>query len=206
MPQRDLQSSPQTQVTSLSLLEAAKMRDAAAWQRLVDLYGPLVCYWCQRAGLDAEDAADVVQEVFRAVARNLDKFERSSRSGSFRGWLVTITTNKIRDLARRQAKLPAAVGGSQYQQFLAQLPEQLDSGESRATGDGLLVRRALELVSREVEPRTWQAFWQTAVESRATDDVGGQLGMSAVAVRKAKSRVLKRLRDVLVDEGMGDDG
>lgn len=200
MPPRDLQSSTTSQATSLSLLAAAKARDPAAWGRLVKLYGPLVFYWCQRASLEPEDAADVVQEVFRAVARGLDRFERSSRSGSFRGWLVTITTNKIRDLARRNARQPAAVGGSDYQQFLTQLPGELDSDESRATGDSLLVRRAVELVSAEFEPRTWQAFWQTAVESLATEDVGRQLGMTVVAVRKAKSRVLRRLREVLAEE------
>jgi RNA polymerase sigma-70 factor (ECF subfamily) len=200
MRQRDLHSSPNTQATSLSLLESAKLRDPESWARLVELYSPLVFFWCQRASLDPEDAADVVQEVFRAVARNLDRFERSSRSGSFRGWLVTITTNKIRDLARRKARQPAAVGGSDYQQFLTRLPDELESDASRATADSLLVRRAVELVSAEFEPRTWQAFWQTAVESRSTDDVGRQLEMSVVAVRKAKSRVLRRLREVLGEE------
>lgn len=183
--------------TSASLLEAAKLHDQAAWQRLVELYGPLVFHWCQRAGLSPDDAADVVQDVFRAVAANLERFERSSRSGSFRGWLVTITTNKIRDFGRRRIHQPPPVGGSEYQHFLRQLPDDLDTGETRTAGDMLLVRQAIEGVSAEFEPRTWQAFWKTVVESRPTDDVGQELGMSAVAVRKARSRVLRRLREVL---------
>ena len=41
--------------TSLTLLERARGDDAVAWHRLVDLYGPLVHYWCRRAGLGGTD-------------------------------------------------------------------------------------------------------------------------------------------------------
>lgn len=117
MREPDSLTSCETQTTIASLLAAAKLRDAAAWRRLVELYAPLVFHWCQCASLAPKDAADVVQEVFRSVAGALDRFECSSRLGSFRGWLVTITTNKIRDLARRTAKQPVAVAGSDYQSF-----------------------------------------------------------------------------------------
>jgi RNA polymerase sigma-70 factor (ECF subfamily) len=48
-----------------------------------------------------------------------------------------------------------------------------------------------------IEWRTWQAFWLTAVEGRLPRDVALELGISPGAVRVAKSRVLKRLRDEL---------
>ena len=53
---------------SSSLLARVKGRDADAWRRLVKLYGPLVYDRSRQAGLQAEDAADVVQEGFAAVA------------------------------------------------------------------------------------------------------------------------------------------
>src|SRR5436309_2947113 len=55
---------PAFPATSLSLLARARTREAAAWERLVDLYAPLVYHWCRRCGLSAEDSADVFQEVF----------------------------------------------------------------------------------------------------------------------------------------------
>ena len=58
-----------------------------------------------------------------------------------------------------------------------------------------LVRRALVQLRGEFEPRTWQAFWATAVDELPSADVAGQLGMTANAVRMAKSRVLHRLRE-----------
>ena len=54
---------------STSMLERVKVHEPEAWERLVALYGPVV-YWCAReSGIEAEDAADIVQEVFAAVAR-----------------------------------------------------------------------------------------------------------------------------------------
>src|SRR3954451_16054692 len=87
---------------SNSLLEGVKSRDARAWQRLVDLYGPLVYHWCCRPGLRREDRADIFQEVFRTLAEKIDIFCRDRPGGTFRGWLRTITRNKIADHFRKK--------------------------------------------------------------------------------------------------------
>src|SRR5438270_9944297 len=83
--------------TSLSLLQRARGRDPEAWRRVVQLYSPLVFSWARRAGLGDADAADLVQEVWRAVVSALERFQRDRQSGTFRGWLWTVTRNKIHD-------------------------------------------------------------------------------------------------------------
>ena len=91
-------------VTSPTLLASVKAEDRAGWTRLVSLYGPLVYRWCRCAGLQPADAADLGQEVFCAVARNISNFRRDRPGDSFRAWLHTITLNKIRDhTASKQA-------------------------------------------------------------------------------------------------------
>ena len=62
--------------------------------------------------------------------------------------------------------------------------------------------RAVELIRGEFEERTWQAFWRVAVEGQAAKDVAKDLGVTASAVRLAKSRVLRRLREEM--EGLED--
>jgi RNA polymerase sigma-70 factor (ECF subfamily) len=57
------------------------------------------------------------------------------------------------------------------------------------------LRRALESIQGEFEGRTWQAFWQVQMDGRTTEEVGAALGMTPAAVRKAKFRVLRRLRE-----------
>src|SRR5688572_4263442 len=98
--------------TSSSLIDRVQARDAEAWRRLAHIYGPLVYRWTQKAGLQESDAADVSQEVFRAVASHVTEFRRDRPDATFRGWLWTITRNKIHDFFRRRAGEPEARGGS----------------------------------------------------------------------------------------------
>ena len=57
----------------------------------------------------------------------------------------------------------------------------------------------MELVRAGVEDRTWQAFWRVTVDGRPVADVADELGMTALAVYKAKYRVLRRIREELGD-------
>jgi RNA polymerase sigma-70 factor (ECF subfamily) len=62
-----------------------------------------------------------------------------------------------------------------------------------------LYRRALELVKAEFEPRTWEAFWRATVDGHDTAAIAADLGVTPAAVRKAKSRVLFRLKQEVGD-------
>jgi RNA polymerase sigma-70 factor, ECF subfamily len=187
--------------TSRSLLDRARARDPVAWERMVALYAPLVLGWCRGWGLREDDAADVFQEVFRTVAARLDGFRRDRPGDTFRGWLRTITRNKVTDHFRRCRREPSAVGGSEAQFRLSQVPATVPADETGSVdaAEGGLLRRALEVIRDEFEPRTWQAFWRTAVDGRAPADVAAELAMTPGAVRVAKSRVLHRLRAELGD-------
>src|SRR5687767_549166 len=88
--------------TSPSLLQRARTHDQDAWRQIVHLYGPLVYRWCGRTGLREEDAADVFQETFRAVARELPAFRPARPTGSFRCWLRAIVRTKIADHFRNR--------------------------------------------------------------------------------------------------------
>jgi RNA polymerase sigma-70 factor (ECF subfamily) len=178
------------------LLQRVRAGDGDAWTRLAKLYGPLVYGWCRRRGLQAEDAADVAQEVFRAVAQHIDRFD----GGSFRGWLWTITRNRIFDHFRRVQRRPSVAGGSNAQEQLQQIPEALEESEAEANAVGGLVRRALELIRPDFRETTWQAFWRVMMEDQAPADVARSLGISVNAVYIAKARVLRRLRDELGED------
>jgi RNA polymerase sigma-70 factor (ECF subfamily) len=195
---------PASSATSRSLLDRVRADDPAAWERLVHLYAPLVFHWCRRWELQEQDVADVFQEVFQSVARHIGGFRKEAAGDTFRGWLRTITENKVRDLFRRLGREPQAPGGTEAQRRLAQVPapeppeETSDAGDAEAEAG--LYRRVLELIRGEFEERTWRAFWGTAVENRPAREVAGELGMTPGAVRVAKFRVLHRLRRELGDQ------
>jgi RNA polymerase sigma-70 factor, ECF subfamily len=191
--------------TSRSLLSAARCDEADAWRRLVHLYAPLAAVWCRRSGVASQDIADVLQEVFAAVARNLARFRKERPADTFRGWLATITRNKVRDYYRQRGEEPAAVGGTEATARLAQVLDPLvaTDEEERCVDDtalGGVMQRALTAIRGEFHERTWQAFWGVVVEGRSAAEVGAELQMRPGHVRVAKSRVLHRLRQELGDE------
>ena len=179
---------------SSTLLARVQAKRPEAWTRLVDLFGPVVYRWCRVSGVAPEDAADVVQEVFAAVAAHVGDFQRRDGNGGFTAWLATITRNKIRDHFRHNS--PRARGGTDARERLEQLPEPIEPSDV-AEADRGLPRRGLELVRAEFENRTWEAFWRATVDGHAPADIAEELGMSVAAVYQAKSRVLRRLRQEL---------
>jgi RNA polymerase sigma-70 factor (ECF subfamily) len=182
--------------TSLTLLQRVRGRDPDAWQRLVRLYGPLVKSWCRHWGVIGADAEDVSQEVFQAVAEALDDFRRDRPGDSFRGWLKGITRFKLLDHLRRRQSHPVAPGGTDAQLHFQQLVDpETDLPDDTPSDLSGLYHRALELIRGEFEPKTWQAFWRVTLDGLPAAVVADELGLSGPAVRVAKSRVLRRLRE-----------
>jgi len=184
---------------STSFLARLKASEPQAWERLVGLYHPAVYAWCRRANLQPPDAADVLQEVFRAVALSVAGFRPDSTSGSFYRWLKAITRSKICDHYRRRDNQAVAIGGSAARQRLEDLPaHDLPDEEDRSSETGVM-HRGLAMIRAEFEDRTWQAFWLTAVDGLPAPEAAAQLGMNPAAVRQCKCRVLHRLRQALGD-------
>ncbi len=182
--------------TSLTLLERARASEPGAWERLVGLYRPLVAHWCSAAGAQPADVDDVSQEVFLLASQALGGFRRERPGDTFRGWLRAITRNVLVTHRRRCGRQPLAAGGSAAKARLHELADpqvELPEEDPPEQVSGLY-RRALGLVRGEFEERTWQMFWQSVVEDRDAASVAEQFGVSTAAVRKARSRVLRRLR------------
>lgn len=184
--------------TSVSLLERVRAREDDAWRRLLQLYAPLVDRWCVHGGVRGPDVDDVRQEVFQTVATALDNFRRDRQGDTFRGWLRGITRYKLLDHFRRRQNQPEAQGGTDAHWQMQQIAERAFPEDSEEDLGGLY-RRALELIHGEFEQRTWEAFWRSAVEGQSPALIAADLGVSQAAVRKAKSRVLHRLRQEIGD-------
>jgi RNA polymerase sigma-70 factor (ECF subfamily) len=186
--------------TSLTLLERVRANDADAWRRMVDLYSPLVAYWCGRWGVRGEDADDVMQEVFQATSTSLKDFRREQAGDTFRGWLRGITRNMVLLHFRRSGQHPKARGGTDALVQLQQVAEGIlpDEEDPPAEISGLY-QRALDLVRCEFEAKTWQMFWETVVHGRSPVDLAKEFGVTPATVRKAKSRVLRRLKEEVGD-------
>ncbi len=186
----------------------AKLRDPAdahAWREFMEIYEPLVYRLARNKGLQDADAQDICQEVFRAVARAVDRWEPDPARGAFRGWLYTIARNLCINFLTRRDRFTEGSGDSRMLDVLAAVPAS-DPGAS-LTFDAEYRRRlfrwAAEQVKGEFNPNTWRAFWQTAVDERPATTVAAEIGMSTGAVYIARSRVISRLRRRI--EELGDE-
>jgi RNA polymerase sigma-70 factor (ECF subfamily) len=192
--------------TRQSLLVRLKdPRDGQAWTEFVAIYTPLIDRLARARGLQAADAADLAQEVFRAVAGAIDRYDPDPARGSFRGWLFRIARNLMINLLAARRIGPQATGDSDVQDLLERVAAP-DSAET-AFFDTEYRRRifhwAAGHVRPEFRPSTWQAFWLTAVEGRDPKAAAQASGISVGAVYIAKSRVMARLR-VVIDQVEGE--
>lgn len=186
---------------SISLIDGLRGGSSEAWERMVDLYGPLVRTWCLYSGVPKDKIPDILQEVFLSVYRAADRFEPRESTAGFRGWVWMITKNKIRDHFRALSSNPNGVGGSTALDYIHHVadPELPMDEPSQPSDTAGLLHRALAMVKVEFRPHTWDAFWRATVLGQPNDLIAEELNLSLASVRQAKSRVLRRLRQQLGD-------
>jgi RNA polymerase sigma factor (sigma-70 family) len=170
-------------------------QDREAWNQFVEIYSPFVFGILRRRGLQDADAADVMQEVMRTVFRSFQKFDHNQRPGAFRRWLACIVQTRLCDYVERRKK---ETPGSGDTALLKLLDHQLSREDEEASVvqeyQKALFQWAVGQVRGEFHDGTWQAFWQTYVEGRASKEVADTLGLSVEAVYMARSRILARLK------------
>jgi RNA polymerase sigma-70 factor (ECF subfamily) len=187
------------------LIRLRDARDADAWRQFVELYGPIVYRFARRHRLQDADAADLTQEVLRAVSTGVGRLDYDPRRGSFRGWLFTLAHRKLYDLLARRRRQEQASGDSATHALLDEQPAPDSEEVWNQEHERQLFAWAAEQVRGQFTETTWRAFWQTAVEGRDTAAVAEELGLSVGAVYIAKSRVQARLREQ-IQQIADDDG
>src|SRR5262249_21383684 len=185
-------------ITRRSLvLRLRNLDDQAAWAEFVDVYEPLIFRVARRKGLQEADARDLSQEVFRAVATAIDRWDPDPAKGKFRAWLFRIARNLLVSFLARERRRARGSGRTSVHGLLAAEPAADAAAEAEFGAEfrRRAFRWAAEKVQHEFAESTWQAFWRTGVDNRPVADVAAELGLSAGAVYIARSRVLARLRD-----------
>jgi RNA polymerase sigma factor (sigma-70 family) len=181
-------------------------RDERAWSEFVDIYTPLVYRLARRRGLQDADAIDLTQEVFRAVAAAIDRFDIDPARGAFRAWLSRIARNlTINALAARDRQVRGS-GDTSVARMIDE--QQAASEEPSAEFDAEYRRRlfdwAADRVRAEISETEWRAFSMTGVEGREPREVAEALAISVGTVYSYKSRVMARLRRLI--EQVDQDG
>lgn len=180
-----------------SILEPLRNRDPEAWDLFVDIWTRVVYGWCLNKHVDRADIPDVVHDVLIQVLEKIDGYKRRK---TFRGWLWTVTRNKINDALRKKE------GEGDVQPIVGDIeapktdPAEEDDEEPLVEEhDVYLVHRHLDLLRQKYPKKRWDIFDLMVKQNLNATQAAKELGMTPHSVRKAKSRFLQWLREELSD-------
>jgi RNA polymerase sigma-70 factor (ECF subfamily) len=189
--------------TRSSMIFDLKEFSEERWNNFVLVYTPLLKFWIRKKNVPSAAEDDILQEALQSVLAGIGNFERDAAKGKFRGWLRTLVERRVADYFR---SLPQDQIASPEVLNTFVSPDQKDAQEIEGEQQALeeVKARALELVRKSTAEKTWQMFWMSTVEEVPTSEIAKQFDVTTAAVRVAKQRVLKRLRDLMIDESSED--
>jgi RNA polymerase sigma-70 factor (ECF subfamily) len=190
----------QTPTTSVTLLDRLRQdpTDQAAWTIFVNRYGPILIRWCRHWGLQSADADDVTQDVLVRLARKLREFQYDA-TGSFRGWLATLTRHAWADaLERREPALtgPVAEGAIRSAEAQADLAARMAEAFDHEVLD-----EAFRRVRSRVPPHYWEVFRRTALEHRTGAEIAAEMGIKVTTIYVIRSKVQSHIREAILELG-----
>lgn len=166
--------------------------DQTAWRELIDRYSRLVEAVIRRYHLPHEEQADVFQDVWVALWRDLASVRSHQRLGP---WLVTAAGRMAWDARKRQ---PRHLDGGPVDLLSDVLVDQSASPEQevarRETSER--TRAALACVSPRCRMLLQALFFEDTV---SYTKIAAQIGCSPNSIGPIRGRCFKELRDALAE-------
>ncbi len=164
---------------------------------LVERYqAPLLRYIRRISGVSAEDAEDILQEVFINVYRNLNGFDQSLK---FSSWVYRITHNAVISHHRKVAARVQLIGGEGAEQFLAMVHDDTDLHESVAQRlDAKVVQRLIA----ELDPKYAEVLILRYFEEKDYNEISDILKKPVGTVGTLINRAKRQLRSLMAKEGI----
>jgi len=161
------------------LAEQARGGSPAALGDLYRLFGPALFRLAYRLSGSREDAEDVVHDVFVGLPEALQRYEERGRLDA---WLKRLTA-RVALMRLRAGRRRAAIRLEDHE--AADAPQRgSETGDLQAAVDALPTSLRSVLVLKEIE-------------GYSHSEIGGMLGISAVASRVRLMRAMSRLRRIL---------
>ena len=150
--------------TRYSLLSRLQnWEDNESWRVFFDTYWRLIYAMALKSGLTNTEAQDVVQETIICVAKDIQKFKRDRRLGSFKGWLRNLTRWRIADQLRKRAGMAradhaAAQCAPEPLEAIPDVPGESSESEWEQEWHANLLNAAIQRVKRRVREEQYQLF------------------------------------------------
>lgn len=178
------------------LLLACRRGEEAAWEALVRRYQRLIYAIPQRAGLDADSAAEVFQEVFMTLLQKVDHIEQPER---LHAWLVTTARRKTwRAISRQRPERQGNVAEeSDENDAMLNLPDNapLPDEMMAKLEEQHRVRAALAALDDRCKKLLTLLYYTTEPPSYSV--IAAELGTPEGSIGPTRARCLKKLTRLL---------
>jgi len=171
-----------------ALVERAKGGERAALKALLEEVSPTVGQWALAHTGNADDAADLVQEVLVLLVRKLPAFRGESR---FLTWLFMVTRNQAVETHRSRERQEKKM--ERYHAHLAP-PASETAGPERQV-DGGKIKELLAAFLQELPQRQREVFQMADLQGLTSPEIGEILGVEPGTIRAALFKARRTLRE-----------
>jgi RNA polymerase sigma-70 factor (ECF subfamily) len=179
--------------------------DRRAWDDFYELYSRILLRFAHKLRYPAQEADDLLQEVWKEILRQLPGFEYDPAKGGFRRWLFTIVQRRAIDFARARGRRIEGSSSltSELPDRFAALPEE----ELNRRFHAEVVQDAIGQFRQSAKQPSWQVFELCRLQGLTSAQAAEILEITPEATRKRLERATKEFRETiagLVGTSLGD--
>lgn len=190
------------QTTSSTFLDQmSNSPNKELWDQFYAFYAPVIHGFCARKCVPVDQCDDICQQVMIKLAKKLSDFKYDRSKGRFRGYIICITMNVIKDEQRKYAKQQEMLKSDDMDLMLESIAPE---GPSSIVGDidddewrMSILRAAAERVrnSSKATEQGWRIFESYVLEEQDAEDVAQSESVKVNTVYQTKKRMIERITE-----------
>lgn len=183
--------------TTTALLASLKdSNEEGVWREFDDRYRPVLHAFARKLGLNRTDAEELAQSTLAEFTQAYRDGRYDRSKGRLSSWIIAIARNQAAERWRARGR----AAGGRDDSVLDQVPDEQHATRLwTAEQERTIFARAWELVcsAGRTSESTLKAFELVAIRGMPAAAVAAECGLTVDEVYVAKSRVSRRLREVV---------
>ena len=193
----------QTTTHASLLARLSQGSDRGAWAEFLDRYADLIRGFARRQGVQPADCDDVLQSVLIALTQSMPGFTYDPARGKFRSYLKTAVLHVI---YRKSFQNKGAVTLENLEELTAAgAADETIEAQWESEWRQYHLRLAMKTIAAEFNKSDLQSFEQYGLAGQPAQQVADALSMTVDQVYQAKSRIFRRLGE-LIEQQVSDEG
>jgi RNA polymerase sigma factor (sigma-70 family) len=176
----------------------SNLEDQRTWQEFFETYWRLIYAVARKAGLNAFEAEEAVQETIISVVRKIPDFKYNPNVGTFRGWLLTLARWRITDQFRKR-RLQESID---LESTSIEQPWFTETWNQE--WEAHLLTASLERLKQKTNLAQFQVFDCYVIKGWSARKVAKELQVSVGSVYLAKNRLLPILKEIMARVEKGE--